>query len=423
MAFESEKSFPFDSEIVSGEYDREYKADDFARYFRAFISSGMFLDKKDNLQIVANGDMTVTLKPGAIIIDGYRYDNVQDIIIPLSPADGVLNRIDRISLTWDKNERDIHVVKREGIPAYDAIAPECRRTAEYLDYVTADIFIAAGSISVSQADITDQRLNSVICGIAVPFGRLDTSALYAQIQSDLSNFRNVSQEEFNIWFEIMRNKLSEDAAGSLQSQIGMLEGLLTSDKDNLVNAINELAQKEVDVLDTVEEIEANTSPGIAAGALALKATKNIFGGISQFFVDPSSGEITGYTTEIGGADTVFPFKKVKIQKGSIRPQPSGTSDYTKITTGFKPKVVFVTNYADNNSDNLEYTRLDCYMDNSNMYLGKGSCGFRRGLSNTRLAFETGTIVVEDDGFRVYGVGSSYTTYGTLKYLAIDSYII
>ena len=58
-----------------------------------------------------------------------------------------------------------------------------------------------------------------------------------------------------------------------------------------------------------------------------------------------------------------------------------------------------------------------------MYLGKGSCGFRRGQSNTGLAFKTGTIVVEDDGFRVYGVGRSYTTYGTLKYLAIDSYII
>ena len=380
MAFESEKSFPFDSEIVSGEYDREYKADDFARYFRAFISSGMFLDKKDNLQIVANGDMTVTLKPGAIIIDGYRYDNVQDIIIPLSPADGVLNRIDRISLTWDKNERDIHVVKREGIPAYDAIAPECRRTAEYLDYVTADIFIAAGSISVSQADITDQRLNSVICGIAVPFGRLDTSALYAQIQSDLSNFRNVSQEEFNIWFEIMRNKLSEDAAGSLQSQIGMLEGLLTSDKDNLVNAINELAQKEVDVLDTVEEIEANTSPGIAAGALALKATKNIFGGISQFFVDPSSGEITGYTTEIGGADTVFPFKRYTIA------DYVHTSEEPSIILAKKPSWIFAFTYPFTGA----YRCIAIYCnDGSNSF----SYGYRHGSSSTNLGAQSDAIVL------------------------------
>ena len=31
------------------------------------------------------------------------------------------------------------------------------------------------------------------------------------------------------------------------------------------------------------------------------------GGVSSFVVDDSTGKITGYTTEIGGADTVFPF--------------------------------------------------------------------------------------------------------------------
>ena len=43
MAEASEKSFPFDAEQVSGEYDRVYVADDFAMYFRAFITSGIFL--------------------------------------------------------------------------------------------------------------------------------------------------------------------------------------------------------------------------------------------------------------------------------------------------------------------------------------------------------------------------------------------
>ena len=31
------------------------------------------------------------------------------------------------------------------------------------------------------------------------------------------------------------------------------------------------------------------------------------GGVSQFIVDETTGKITGYKTEIGGADTVFPF--------------------------------------------------------------------------------------------------------------------
>ena len=34
------------------------------------------------------------------------------------------------------------------------------------------------------------------------------------------------------------------------------------------------------------------------------------GGVSQFIVDETTGKITGYKTSVGGADTVFPFKKI-----------------------------------------------------------------------------------------------------------------
>ena len=72
-----EYAFPFDAEeLPDGEYDRVYIADDFARYFRAFISSGIISDEGElstNLQLVANSDMTTTLKAGNLIISGYRY--------------------------------------------------------------------------------------------------------------------------------------------------------------------------------------------------------------------------------------------------------------------------------------------------------------------------------------------------------------
>ena len=75
MAQETEKSFPCDAEVTETGYDKEYVAEDFARYFQAFISSGIFMKEDTNLQVIANGDMTVTLKAGKMIIDGYRYDN------------------------------------------------------------------------------------------------------------------------------------------------------------------------------------------------------------------------------------------------------------------------------------------------------------------------------------------------------------
>ncbi|MCI9681417.1 MAG: hypothetical protein HFI26_08540 [Lachnospiraceae bacterium] len=262
MAVASEKSFPFDSDQVNGVYDREYFADDFARFFRAFISSGTFMNEASNLQVIANGDMSVTLKPGSMIIDGYRYDNVADIIINISPADGVLKRIDRVSATWSKEDRDIHYVVREGVYSYEPVAPECRRTAEYKDYVVADIIVEAGAISIKQADIVDQRLNSEVCGLAIPFGKVDTSSLYDQIQAALEEFQNVNEKEFEEWFESIQDKLSEDQAGSLQNQIGLLEDLTTQTKNNLVAAINEINSKEIEVVDPMTAEE----PGIAADA-------------------------------------------------------------------------------------------------------------------------------------------------------------
>ncbi len=219
MAELSEKSFPFDSDEINGVYDREYYAEDWMRYFAAFISSGTFLKEPTNLQVIANGDMTVTLKPGSLMIDGARYDNVDDIIIQLDPADGVLSRIDRIAITWSKPDRDAHYTLRKGSMSYEPVAPVCRRTEEYKDYVTADVYVRAGAISISQTDITDQRLNSEVCGLAVPFTDINTTGIFLQLQSFYEQ-TVATQEEWQAeqektiteWFEEIRELLRKENA-------------------------------------------------------------------------------------------------------------------------------------------------------------------------------------------------------------------
>lgn len=208
MAQETEKSFPFDAEETATGYDREYMADDYARYFRAFISSGIFMKESTNLQVIANGDMTVTLSAGKMIIDGYRYENTGEIIIAIDPADGVLGRIDRISVTWSKEDRDIHYTLQKGTPSYEPVAPELRRTEEYKDYVVADILVAAGVISIKQQDITDQRLNTQVCGLAVPFSEVDTTTIFNQYQEALTEF-----------LQFADSCIDETVAGQLKADI------------------------------------------------------------------------------------------------------------------------------------------------------------------------------------------------------------
>ncbi len=98
-------------------------------------------------------------------------------------------------------------------------------------------------------------------------------------------------------------------------KVGDLAGLQTENKTSLVAAINEAAQSggggsAVDILDTKEEIEANTETGKAAGALAVKEMfSEINDNLKGFtpVIDENTGKMTGYKTAVGGADTVFPF--------------------------------------------------------------------------------------------------------------------
>lgn len=248
-----EKSFPFDAQDVNGKYDRVYTADDFARYFRSFISSGLFMEENTSLQVLANNDMTVTLHPGKMMIDGYRYDAEGEIIIPISPADGLLDRIDRIAITWSRADRDIHCTIQEGEFSYEPTAPVCRRSAEYKDYVVADIYVAANSISIKQSAITDQRLNSEVCGLAAPFMEFDTTLIFNQLQAFyketiLENelWTNEEKAKFESLLELIKGLLDGEAASHLQMQLDELNRELSEQKKNIQNMVTDAFSVEAD---------------------------------------------------------------------------------------------------------------------------------------------------------------------------------
>jgi hypothetical protein len=215
MAEISEFSFPWDSE--NG--DREYTAEDFMRYYRSFISSGLFMEQSTNLQVVAYTGLVVKVKAGAAIIDGSKYDNEGDIPITLTTPDGLLDRIDRIVVRWDKENRETHCVLLTGTAAEEPVAPAITRTSDIKDYALADILVEAGATEITQSKITDQRMNSDICGMAVPFATIDTSALAAQYEEWVQEAMAAGDAAALELLEEMRDILNGSAAGHLQNEI------------------------------------------------------------------------------------------------------------------------------------------------------------------------------------------------------------
>lgn len=286
-----EKSSFFNS--VNG--DRKYKAEDFRNYFSSFIGNGVFPNPSNNCQITANSDMTVTIRQGKGWINGGLYENTTDLILPIDAADGALNRIDRIVLRLDTLGRAINVKVKKSAFASAPVAPDLQRDSDAYELGLADIYVNKGSIGIIQANITDLRLNTDLCGIVHgTVDQVDTTAIfnqfeswYLQKQTEYNNdFATWTQEkkdtfntwysqnvqafltqwnnwfndntidwaaDFNTWFNSIKNKLGTDIAGNLQNQINDLDSKVDDMNTSTINEISDIKMLYInEIKDTIQ---------------------------------------------------------------------------------------------------------------------------------------------------------------------------
>lgn len=197
----AEKSGFFNS--VNG--DRKYDASRFAEYFASFIGNGVFPSPSTGLQVVTNSNMAVIIKPGKAWINGYYYSNDSDLVLNLEVAGGVLNRIDRIILQFNTTDRIITAKVKKGTLASSPVPQVLQRDADAYELGLADIYIGAGVTSISQANITDLRMNSSYCGVVSgTVDQIDASELFVQFE-----------DGFNTFFNSIKNTLGTDPAGNL----------------------------------------------------------------------------------------------------------------------------------------------------------------------------------------------------------------
>lgn len=111
-------------------------------------------------------------------------------------ADAALTRIDRVIVEWKTtNYVDLPEIKiLKGTPASGAVAPALTNNSTLRQISIAKITIPAGSTKITASMITDERLDSSVCGLVTDGLTVDTttmqaqfSALLAKIQNDLAN--------------------------------------------------------------------------------------------------------------------------------------------------------------------------------------------------------------------------------------------
>ena len=200
--------------------DRVYYAEDWARHLKKYFTNGIF---NNECNVLANDDMTITIKEGDANIEGYRYTNTGDLVKTIEMADGTLNRIDNVVLRLDLTNRLISAQIIKGTFADKPVAPELVRTSTIYDLRLAKISIPAGTTTITQDLITDTRFITSDCGNVISTVQTpDTENLFIQMQTLFEKQINELNNNFETWFDSMKNQLSSDAAGNLQNQINNL---------------------------------------------------------------------------------------------------------------------------------------------------------------------------------------------------------
>lgn len=195
--------------------DRRYDARWFAQYFSSFIANGVFPNPSNNLQVAESTNMRTNVKPGKGWINGYFVVNDSDFVLQHSVANGMLNRIDRIVMRLNYLTRQIEFVIKESTAATNPVAPALQRDAEYYELALADVYISKGITRITQANITDQRLNKTLCGIVHgTVEQVDTTTLFNQYQSWLNQQKEIYVSDFLNWSNIQKSEF--DAWQSLQ---------------------------------------------------------------------------------------------------------------------------------------------------------------------------------------------------------------
>ena len=131
------------------------------------------------------------------------YKNDSEMTRTLEPADTMLDRIDRIILSFDEVAREIKVVVKKGTFSSTPQAPAIEVSSTVKEMTLAQVRIRKSSAAISTQDITDERFLAT-CGLVSSL--IDIPA----------------QEMWDIW---------NDALDSIEAQWDAREGTIQGEWD------------------------------------------------------------------------------------------------------------------------------------------------------------------------------------------------
>lgn len=188
----------FNANLVNGEYDRKYSADQLAEYFSSLIGNGVSAAIEDSFKVLPGNGLEISVSAGFAWINGYWAKN--DAAFPLTdvaaPSSGY--RRDLVVLRFNRSDRSIvpTIITGSVSSTFPAPLPSYSRTALEYDLVLASISLSAGAASITSSMITDLRADNTYCGIVNTFASILIPT--GSIQTDQLADRSVTGDKLNL---------------------------------------------------------------------------------------------------------------------------------------------------------------------------------------------------------------------------------
>lgn len=243
----------------TGWWDRNYIAKQFCKYFSLFVGNGVFISPTNQLKVVAGQNNTVVVKSGWAFINGAFYYNDSDLILAFPVNNTVTPRTDTIRVRYSEETRDIksYVITDD---------TELVRGENVYDLIIAEIYVAAGAVTVIDANITDTRPDETKCGFVKGLlSVVETNDLFLQFQS-----------MFDEWFDTVKDQVTGDLAIQLQLEFEQIN--------------NEFIQYKAEYEQAFEDYKAEYEglrDDITAIANSAVNTINTF--VAKYFTIPEEG--------------------------------------------------------------------------------------------------------------------------------------
>lgn len=285
-------AFPFTSKMTFDEkgwpqLDRGVTSEVLRKVLKNYYTNGVFgINDSTCLQVAAStdGSATVKVKPGVCLIQGATGYTEEEASLELTAGDTALPRIDTVVARLNDNTdyRAIYLDIVIGTPATTPQPPALTRSDSIWEIGLANLRRAANSTIITNSEITDTRPDSSRCGYVTAINSLDTESLMQQLNAyydefvaqcetdynvsrqqyllqcqnivdDVRNFTDATEEEILVWFQSMKDQLTEDAAIHLQVQINRITEKEFLEKYGLVNKTTTILKDEDGITQQIVE--------------------------------------------------------------------------------------------------------------------------------------------------------------------------